>query len=207
MECFSLIHKELSKGLQVTDGHVFFGQTGDSCKSYRLQLDKVNPPEIKDGVIYNAFSTVDQGTERPKLIKADRNSSTVLLRIYTGADTGRPISKIKGKWFNTGSKQEAICTGYGFKRSWADSLITLRSGNAVIVTIEGGGKLVVLNHEGRIVCAEIKQQHFFEHRNYKSKRQRRKEYEEKKSQVQVIEENVEAEALPSETEQPATVAE
>jgi hypothetical protein len=202
MECFSLIHKELSKGLQVIDDHVFFGQTGDSCKSYRLQLDKDNPPEIKDGVIYNAFSTIDQSTERPKLIKADRNSSTVMLRIYTGADTGRPISKIRGKWFNTGSKQEAICTGYGFKRSWADSLITLRSGNAVIVTIEGGGKLVVLNHEGRIICAEVTQQHFFENRHYKSKRQRRKEYEETKSQ-----ENVETEALPSETKQPATVAE
>jgi len=185
MECYSLIHQELKKGLQLTDGsHVFFGASGESCKGFKLFYDEDNPPLIKDGVVYDAFCTIDQMSEKPKLIKADRKSPTVLLRILTIADTKRQVSKVKGKWFQTGHKQEAICTGYGYKKSWVDSLITLRSGNSAIVTMEGGGKLVVLNFEGRIVNAVIQQQHFFEHRHYPSKRQRRKEYVQKEKALE-----------------------
>jgi len=177
MQCYSLIHKELMQGLQLTDGnHVFFGANGESCKGFKLFIDEQNPPLIKDGVVHEAFCVIDQMSEKPKLIKADRNSSTVLLRILTIADTGRKVSRVKGKWFQTGHKQEAVCTGYGFKRSWVDSLITLRSGNSAVVTMEGGGKVVVLNYEGRVLSAEVQHQHFFEHKHYQSKNQMRKEF-------------------------------
>jgi len=200
MQCFSLIHGVLSQGLQVTDDHIFFGKTGDGCKGYKLKIARgENSPEIIDGAIHDAFCITDQITERPMLVKANRNSSTVLIRVLTIANTGRAVSRVKGKWFQTGTKQEAICTGYGFRRSWVDSLITLRSGNAAIVTMEGGGgKFVVLNFDGRIINAEMKEQHFFEHRHFKSKRQKRKEFEKTKDTHSEV--TVETEAQPSNTE-------
>lgn len=162
MQCFTFVHGKIEAGLLVsTNGgqHIFLGENVEGGKAYKLEISQENPPDIIDKLMYEGFYTIAPN-ERPMLMKPERKSQTVLLRINTTS----PISetKARGKWYQVFGRLNIIAHGKGKRGSWIDSVITLHNGSAVVITELGGLKFLVLNCKGRLLCSKVEQQLFLD---------------------------------------------
>jgi len=176
MKCFTFVHGQLHEGIQVnTQGglHIFLGQLGSNpeerCKACRLEVSKDDTPVVQDNIILNAFAGISPSIERYVLMHTDHQSSSVLLRINTSC--AEPARHVKGKWFQVFGRLNIVDFGKG--PGYIDSVIVLKSGCSIIVTMEGGEKFLVTNYKGSMVCSAVIQQVWFEDRRNKKKSQNR----------------------------------
>lgn len=172
MRCFTFVHGQLHEGIQVNTQnglHIFLGQLGNNpgekCKACRLEVSKDEPPVVQDNIILNAFAGISPSIERYALMHTDHQSNSVLLRINTSC--ADPARHVRGKWFQVFGKLNIVDFGKG--PGYIDSVIVLKSGCSVVITVEGGEKFLVTNYKGSMVCSAVIQQVWFEDRRNKKK--------------------------------------
>jgi len=172
MNCFTFVHGQLHEGIQVNTQnglHIFLGQLGNNpgerCKACRLELSKDETPVVNNNVILNAFAGISPSSERYVIMHTDHQSSSILLRINTSC--AEPVRRVKGKWFQIFGKLNIVDFGKG--PGYIDSVMVLKSGCSVIITVEGGEKFLVTNYKGCMVCSAVIQQKWFEDRRNKNR--------------------------------------
>ena len=161
MKAFTFHDGELIRGIQLSNGTgkgnkknqlVLLGEHDD--RPVKVKIDATSPPVIEEGMVYDIFPSITPaGGGKPTLSKPQFLSNDILLRINTSSADPR-FKNVRGGWQPIFGRVGRIAMYNG--KDYKDAIVKLYPGNALIVTIQGGGnKYCITNYQQTIYCSEV----------------------------------------------------
>ncbi len=173
MKCYTFYRGVLHEGISVVEDErlgcvVYLGEEGRGRWCEKVGFFYKNPPEVKNGHIYEAYPfkiTINRNTKKEKsfYVLAKPNNSydqRVLVRINTKWVYTRDTI---GSWRSVRGKAKKIASGYGARGiagrigSWEDSIIVMSPGDIIRIRPEGGYKTkpYILIYDKKIKCIKL----------------------------------------------------
>lgn len=177
MECYTFVHGECSKGIQVVQHEkygqiVFLGQQGRGSRFAAISLDDRRPANIHEGYLHRAFpreitiKEKESGEVKSKftvLSKPFRKNRKILLRVNTTMPERKTATD--GRWIPWEGEPKAIVEAHGCEDprgvsvQYCDDLIVMDPTDVIRVMPMGGSQVDVRMIMIKIVKDEHNKKH------------------------------------------------